>query len=93
MAIEPSYVNAKTTMEKLLQVFGKLNIPLGAKKTVWPCTMLEYLGVYLDTTLMEARLPEEKIARIKLVCTLWRDNLPNPKGKHLFAYRGHPCVA
>ena len=93
LAIEPSYVNAKTTMEKLLQVFGKLNIPLGAKKTVWPCTMLEYLGVYLDTTLMEARLPEEKIARLKLVITLWRDNLPNPKGKHLFAYRGHPCVA
>lgn len=67
LAIEPSHVNAKNTMDKLLAVFHKLNIPLGVHKTVGPCTMLEYLGVYLDTTSMEARLPEEKIARIKSI--------------------------
>jgi hypothetical protein len=39
---EPSF-NAEITMQRLLNVFGKLNIPLALHKSVGPTTCLEYL--------------------------------------------------
>ena len=51
-------------MSTLINIFKKLNIPLSSKKTVGPITCLEYLGIILDTTLMEARLPQEKVDRL-----------------------------
>ena len=67
LVIEPTCVNAKVTMARFLSVFGNLNIPLGAHKTVGPVFVLEYLGIYLDSVLMQARLPSEKIDRIKSI--------------------------
>ena len=39
--------------------------PLNDKKTAGPSTTLEYLGIILDSEKMEARLPAEKLVRIK----------------------------
>ena len=52
------------TMAVLTLVFNKLGIPLSTHKSVGPATVLEYLGVILDTQRMEARLPMEKVNRI-----------------------------
>ena len=52
------------TMAVLTLVFNKLGIPLSTHKSVGPATVLEYLGVILDTQRMEARLPMEKVSRI-----------------------------
>jgi len=51
-------------MALLSTIFHRLCIPLSAKKTVGPTTCLEYLGVILDTILMQARLPSNKQERI-----------------------------
>lgn len=64
LVIEPTTTNATATMERFMSVFKNLNIPIGAHKTVGPCTSLEYLGVYLDSRSCESRLPYEKIQRI-----------------------------
>ncbi|CAG2199550.1 unnamed protein product [Mytilus edulis] len=40
-------------------------IPLSAHKTVGPSTSLEYLGIILDSMHMIAKLPDEKLVRIK----------------------------
>ncbi|XP_071169413.1 uncharacterized protein [Mytilus edulis] len=64
LVIEPQEVNAQATMTRLLNMFKELGIPLSAKKTEGPCVVLEYLGITLDTSKMEARLPREKIVRI-----------------------------
>ncbi len=45
-------------------VFEKLGIPLSPTKTMGPVTVIEYLGIILDSVKMEARLPLEKIQRI-----------------------------
>lgn len=45
-------------------LFYRLNIPLNQKKTIGPTTVVEYLGIILDTLLMEARLPLNKLQRI-----------------------------
>ena len=52
------------TMAILTLVFKKLGIPLSTHKTVGPATVVEYLGIILDSCRMEARLPADKITRI-----------------------------
>ena len=51
-----------TTMKQVCQLLG---VPLAAEKVEGPCTYLEFLGITLDTIRMEARLPEEKLSRLK----------------------------
>ena len=45
----------------LVSVFSRLGIPINSNKVEGPATSLEFLGITLDTTLMEARLSIEKI--------------------------------
>lgn len=59
----PGYC-ADRTMALMTMLFNKLKIPLAKHKVVGPCTVLEYLGVILDTEKMEARLPQDKVNRI-----------------------------
>jgi hypothetical protein len=51
----------------MLSVFQRLGIPLSAKKTVGPTTCLEYLGIELCTVQMVARLPADKLSRIRAI--------------------------
>ncbi|XP_033759994.1 uncharacterized protein LOC117342104 [Pecten maximus] len=65
LVLEPPHVDANATMEKFMAIFHKLSIPIAMHKTEGPCTCLEYLGVCLDSNNMEARLPMEKVNRIR----------------------------
>ena len=49
----------------MLKFFKSLGIPLSMNKTVGPSSCLEYLGVILESVKIEARLPADKILRIK----------------------------
>ncbi|CAC5383023.1 unnamed protein product [Mytilus coruscus] len=49
----------------MLYEFNSLKIPLSAHKTVGPSTSLEYLGLILNSMHMFAKLPDEKLVRIK----------------------------
>jgi hypothetical protein len=59
----PDYC-AERTMAVLMMIFHRLTIPIAAHKTMGPCTVLEYLGIELDSIKMQARLPENKVQRI-----------------------------
>ncbi len=48
----------------LTLIFNKLRVPLSPSKTVGPTTVLEYLGVILDSDKLEARLPRDKVERM-----------------------------
>ena len=43
------------------QACHTLGVPLALEKVEGPSTVLSFLGILLDTHLMEARLPEEKL--------------------------------
>ena len=60
LSVEPPDIkqHAKPT---ILRVFHKLGLVINDKKVVGPNTKLEFLGITLDTTKMEASLSEEKI--------------------------------
>ena len=42
-----------------------LRAPLVASKTLGPSQVLEFMGIELDSSRMEARLPEDKLARTR----------------------------
>ena len=62
---EPSKVACLERFSTLLKVFMSLRVPTVASKTLGPSQVLEFMGIVLDSTHMEARLPEDKLARIK----------------------------
>ena len=51
-------------MQSLLSIFTKLNLPYSLPKTVGPALALEYLGIVLDSSVMETRLPADKLGRL-----------------------------
>lgn len=51
-------------MDILYFIFNKLNIPMALHTTSGPCTVMVYLGIILDSCLMGARLPNDKLVRI-----------------------------
>ena len=57
--------NAEITMQRLLNVFGKLNVTLALHQWVRPTTYLEYSGIILDSEYMIAKLSQHKLCRIK----------------------------
>ncbi|CAG2225805.1 unnamed protein product [Mytilus edulis] len=65
LTIDRPSANADATMKTLVSVFASLEIPIAKHKTLGPVTCIEYLGIILDTIRMEARLPENKLCRIK----------------------------
>jgi hypothetical protein len=67
LVILPAEANVGEVRNTFLNIFKNLGIPLSARKTEGPSHVIEYLGIYLDTVKMEARLPREKIVRIQAV--------------------------
>ena len=51
-------------MSLLTLHFGHLNIPLALHKCIDPTICLECLGISLDSSKLEARLPRDKVKRI-----------------------------
>ena len=53
------------SLRLLIEVCTLLGIPLALEKVAGPSTIIEFLGILLDTMRMEARLPVEKLTRIQ----------------------------
>ena len=57
----------------LLKVFMSLRVPTVASKTLGPSQVLEFMGIVLDSNRMEARLPDDKLARIRQLLDSFTD--------------------
>lgn len=88
LLVLPPSADAQLAMKRFISVFSDLNVPLSAKKTEGPTCELEYLGIVLDTKNMEARLPSNKLDRIRAKL----DNFLNAKSctkRELLSLLGH----
>ena len=65
LLIEPSQDDCRISLLAMLQTFRNLNVPLAQGKTQGPVQVIEFMGIILDTVRMEARLPEDKLSRIR----------------------------
>ena len=67
----PGSPECHQNLELLIQVCHMLGIPLATKKVESPTTCLDFLGIQLGTTSMEARLPEENLIRTRTTIQEW----------------------
>ena len=60
-----------TVLCKILCLFAELNISIAPGKTFAPTTSLEFIGIFLDSAKMEARVLSDKLARAKEALQQW----------------------
>lgn len=72
IALAPPRSHCATALCQLLTLFTDLDIPLAPGKTFRPSTELEFMGILLDSTNMEARLPEDKLTRLRSLVSSWQ---------------------
>lgn len=48
-------------LNKIMFLFKDISIPIKQSKTFLPCTLLTFLGIELDSAVMEKRLPQDKL--------------------------------
>jgi len=53
-------------LHAFMDMCKQLGVPLAPGKT-GPCTPMQFLGITLDTVSMEARLPDDKLEKVRLL--------------------------
>ena len=76
------------SIKTVKEVFAKLGVPLSLEKTVGPVKNLEFLGIILDSELMQASLPLEKLERIREIMQHFLDAVSISK-QELLSLLGH----
>ena len=62
---ESTRLDCFLSFSTLLKLFMSVKAPTVASKTIGPSQVIEFMGIVLDSVRMEARLPEDKLTRIK----------------------------
>ena len=65
IALPPPRSQCSTALCNLLSLFTDLDIPLAPGKTFSPSAQLEFMGILLDSSTMEARLLDDKLSRLR----------------------------
>ena len=58
----PNSTECAQALSILLKTFGQLGLPIALDKLEGPTTLLTFLGLELDSSLLEMRLPADKLA-------------------------------
>ena len=72
IACAPPRPQCSTALCQLLTLFTELDIPIAPGKTFPPSTHLEFMGILLDSMKMEARLPDNKLIRLRELVSSWQ---------------------
>ena len=67
----PDTNECETAVQKLLDVFSRLGLPVATDKLEGPTTRLVFLGFELDTVAWEIRLPRQKLEDLKELIRQW----------------------
>jgi len=65
-----------------------LDVPLAPEKIVGPTCQLTFLGIEIDLESLQLCLPQEKLDKLKLLITSWR-NRKAAKKRELLSLIGH----
>ena len=63
--------NCMVSLQSMLPTLKNLGIPISKHKTYGPSTILQFLGILLDSICMEARLPEDKVQCLRSELSNW----------------------
>ena len=65
LIISPSNESCQHRLDTFLMSFSFLGNTHGTRENCWPSTTLAFAGIELDTVLIEARLPQEKLDKCR----------------------------
>ena len=68
---KPHSHECQTNLQLLVDTCKILKLPLALQKLEGPTTCLTFLGIELDTSLLQLRLPAEKLSRLQRTLTSW----------------------
>ena len=69
----PSSPICKRNLDTIIETCDYLGVPLALEKVEGPLTTLPFLGIILDTSRMEARLPDDKLLKLRKEIADWMD--------------------
>ena len=58
---------SRTDLSNFLRLFGYFGVPIAQEKTVGPSQVIQFAGITLDSVIQEARLPEDKLQKCRLL--------------------------
>lgn len=64
--IAQTFRECQGALHRFLAMCDHIGVPMAAEKTMGPFTTIEFLGITLDSTEQEARLPEDKLEKALL---------------------------
>ena len=70
---EPRSGECRFNIELLHHLCGRMGIPLTLDKCEGPSTCIVFLGITIDSRVMELRLPHDKLERLKEELGCWRN--------------------
>ena len=62
----------RASLSSMIMTFKTLNIPISASKTEGPSQIIQFMTIKLDSGKVEARLPEDKVKRIKSTLSIFQ---------------------
>jgi len=69
--VGPNDQQCRQNLQTLLQVFHNLGVPIAEEKTEGPAQVMVFMGIELDSVAQEARLPSDKLQRLKSSFAEW----------------------
>ena len=63
--IAPTKDQCNSDLANFVSFCDYIGVPLAPEKTVGPDTVLQFAGIILDSVCMEARLPDDKLAKCR----------------------------
>ena len=88
----PGSPECDRNMRRALDICRELGVPVAAHKCEGPTPILTFLGIELDSTTMEIRLPYVKIVKLKSLIASWRSR-KSCRRRELESLVGHLCHA
>ena len=88
----PGSPECSTHLEIIKRICAVLGFPLKWEKMAGPCTLIEFLGILLDTIKMELRLPEEKVQQLVELLDEWSRKKACRKRVTVPHWEASPCM-
>ena len=67
----PTSLKCQEDLNTIIRICKDLGVPLALEKIEGPSTTLPFLGIVLDTVVMETRLPHDKLERMCNMISTW----------------------
>ena len=75
----PNSSNCSQALQTTLDICKVLGVPIAEEKTEGPVTSLTFLGIEIDTDLLQLRLPSSKLNALSAMLSSWCSSCPRRK--------------